>query len=91
MLERFGPVSVFRVKTSIVFRVEVQFVAMMPPKHWLEEYLWLRRQASHPRIHKIKIGVFRDYGDIFRLIGPADLDEDLLGLLHEAYILGCEI
>ncbi len=47
--------------------------------------------TSQTRTHKIEMGVFRDYGHIFRLNYPYDLDEDLIDLLHEAYILGCEI
>jgi hypothetical protein len=53
--------------------------------------LWLRRQAAHPRIHKIEMGIFRDYGHMFRLTRLDDLDEDFQNLLQEAYILGCEI
>ena len=90
-LERFGPVGVFPVKTRIVFQAEVQFAAAMPRKRWLDGYLWLRRQAPHPRIHKIEMGIFRDYGHLFRLTRPDDLDESLEDLLHEAYIMGCEI
>ena len=90
-LKQFGPVSVFPVKTRIVFHAEVQFAAAVPRKRWLDGYLWLRRQAVHPRIRKMEMGVFRDYGHIFRLTRLDDLDEDLIGLLQEAYILGCEI
>jgi Domain of unknown function (DUF5655) len=90
-LKQFGPVKTFPVKTRIVFQAEVQFAAAMPRKRWLDGYLWLRRQAVHPRIRKIEMGVFRDYGHIFRLSRPDDLDEGLIDLLHEAYILGCEI
>ena len=90
-LERFGPVGVFPVKTRIVFQAEVQFAAAMPRKRWLDGYLWLRRQAAHPRIHKMEMGIFRDYGHIFRLTRPEDLDDDLVNLLPEAYILGCEL
>ena len=90
-LERFGPVGVFPVKTRIVFQAEVQFAAAVPRKRWLDGYLWLRRQVAHPRIHKIEMGIFRDYGHIFRLTRVEDLDEELADLLQEAYILGCEI
>ena len=90
-LERFGPVGVFPVKTRIVFQAEVQFAAAMPRKRWLDGYLWLRRQAAHPRIYKIEMGIFRDYGHLFRLARREDLDENLADLLHEAYILGCEM
>jgi hypothetical protein len=32
--------------------------------------------------------VFRDYGHVFRLCGPDDLDEAFVALLGEAYALG---
>jgi hypothetical protein len=90
-LQQFGPVKEFPVKTRIIFQAEVQFAAAVPRKRWLDGYLWLKRQAFHPRIHKLEMGVFRDYGHIFRLRRPDDLDEELVDLLYEAYILGCGI
>jgi hypothetical protein len=90
-LQQFGSVTAFPVKSRIVFQAEVQFAAAVPRKRWLDGYLWLRRQAAHPRIRKIEMGIFRDYGHIFRLTRPDDLDEDLIDLMHEAYILGSEI
>jgi uncharacterized protein DUF5655 len=90
-LKQFGPVGVFPVKTRIVFQAEVQFAAVMPRKRWLDGYLWLRRQATHPRIRKIEMGIFRDYGHLFRLTRLDDLDEGLIDLLHDAYILGSEV
>ena len=90
-LERFGSVGVFPVKTRIIFQAEVQFAAAVPRKRWLDGYFWLKRQAVHPRIRKIEMGIFRDYGHLFRLTHLEDLDDDLVDLLQEAYILGCEV
>ena len=90
-LKQFGPVKAFPIKTRIVFQAEVQFAAAVLRKRWLDGYLWLNRQAFHPRIYKMEMGVFRDYGHIFRLSHVDDLDEALVDLLHEAYILGCRI
>ena len=90
-LERFGPIGIFPAKTRIVFQAEVQFAAAMPRIRWLDGYFWLSRQAVHPRIRKVEMGIFRDYGHMFRLSRPDDLDEELEDLLHEAYMLGCEI
>ncbi len=90
-LEQFGTVKVFPVKTRIVFQAEVQFAAAVPRRRWLDGYLWLRRQAAHPRIFKTEMGIYRDYGHIFRLARPEDLDERLVELLHEAYMLGCQV
>jgi Domain of unknown function (DUF5655) len=90
-LERFGTVGVFPVKTRIIFQAEVQFAAAVPRKRWMDGYLWLRRQAAHPRIYKIEMGIFRDYGHVFRLTRLEDLDQEFIDLLQEAYIVGCEI
>jgi len=91
ILQQFGPVKAFPIKTRIIFQAEVQFAAAVPRKSWLDGYFWLRRQATHPHINKLEMGIFRDYGHIFRLKRQDDLDEDLIHLLHEAYVLGCEI
>lgn len=87
-LQEFGPVTAHAVKTRILFQAEVQFAAAVMHKDWLEGYFWLRRQAVHPRIQRIEMGIFRDYGHIFRLTLPEDLDDSLTNLLHEAYVIG---
>ena len=88
ILQGFGPVAAYPIKSRIVFQAEVQFAAAVIHKDWLEGYFWLRRQAIHPRIQRIEMGIFRDYGHIFRLTQPDDLDEDLVNLLREAYAIG---
>ncbi len=88
VLRRFGPVRVYALKTRIVFQGEKQFAAVMPRKHWLEGTFWLRRRAAHPLVRRIEMHVFRDYGHIFRLTAPGDLDEAFVALLQEAYVLG---
>jgi len=88
VLEQFGPIQVFPVKTCIIFQAEVQFAAAIPHRRWLEGYLWLKWQAVHPAIRHIEMGIFRDYGHIFRLSRREDLDEKLISLPHKAYILG---
>jgi len=90
-LQQFGSVQAFPLKTRIVFQAEVQFAAAVPHKRLLDVYLWLRRQATHPRIYKMEMGIFRDYGHIFRLRNTEELDEELVDLLQEAYIVGCEV
>ncbi len=87
-LQVIGSVTAHPVKTRIVFQAEVQFAAAVIHKDWLEGYFWLRRQATHPRIQRVEMGIFRDYGHIFRLSQPDDLDEDLVDLLREAYAIG---
>lgn len=86
-LQGFGPVKAYPLKKRIVFEAEVQFAAVVIHKDWLEGYFWLRRQAAHPCIQRIEMGIFRDYGHIFRLARVEDLDEGLVELLHEAYAI----
>ena len=90
VLDEFGPVTAYALKTRIVFHAEAQFAAAIPRKHCLEGYLWLWRRAAHPLIQRVEMRVFRDYGHVFRLTRPADLDDDLVALLHEGYMLGCQ-
>ncbi len=89
-LNEFGPVTAYALKTRIIFQAETQVAAVVIRKHWLDGYLWLRRRAAHPLIHRVEMQVFRDYGHVFRLTRPADLDDDLVALLHEGYMLGCQ-
>lgn len=87
-LQQFGPVSVYPLKSRIIFQAEVQFAAAVTHTHWLEGQFWLRRSAHHPCITRIEMGIYRDYGHIFKLARPEDLDEGLVKLLQEAYVLG---
>jgi len=91
VLKKFGPVAVYPLKTRIVFQAEKQFAAAMTRKHWLEGQLWLRRRAAHPLFSRVEMQVFRDYGHIFRLTRPEELDEALVALLQEAYVMGCGV
>jgi hypothetical protein len=90
VLQTFGPVTVHPVKTRIIFQAETQFAAAMPRKRWLDGYLWLRRRAAHPTIQRVEMQVFRDYGHVFRLTKPSDLDEAFVELLQEAFMLGSQ-
>ena len=91
VLKQFGPVAVYPLKTRIVFQAEKQFAAAMTRKRWLEGQLWLKRRAEHPLFSRVEMQVFRDYGHIFRLTTPDDLDEALMALLQEAYVMGCGV
>jgi Domain of unknown function (DUF5655) len=86
-MEPFGPVLVYPVKTRIIFQAETQFAVVIPHKSNLELHLWLQRRAQHPLMYKFQMGVYRDYGHMFRLTDPRDIDDDLISLLQEAYII----
>jgi len=87
-LQQLGPVSAHPVKTRIVFQAETPFAAAVPRKHSLDIYVWLKCWASHPRLYRREEHVFRDFGHLFRLEQPADLDPGLIALLREAYAIG---
>src|SRR5262245_23682688 len=87
-LEQFGPVSAYAIKTRIVFQAETQFAAVTPRRRWLEGTFWLKRRAAHPLIRRIEMQVYRDYGHVFRLTRPEELDDAFSALLQEAYVLG---
>ncbi len=89
-LNRFGRVKAYPTKTRIVFQSETQFATAATRKRWLEVTFWLRRHASHPLIRPTEMGVYRDYGHVFRLARREDLDDELVELLQEAYVFGCE-
>jgi hypothetical protein len=89
VLESFGPVAAYSLKSRIVFQADTPFAMAVPRKHWLEVCLWLRRRATHPALRRIEMQVFRDFGHIFRLENPEDLDVALVALLQEAYLVGC--
>lgn len=86
-VERFGPVTVYAQKTRIVFQVRTRFVAVVPRKKWLTGHIWLKKESSHPRIYRIEMFTFRDFGHQFRLHTPDDIDDAFTKLLHEAYAL----
>jgi hypothetical protein len=87
-LQQFGPVKAYPVQTRIVLQAETPFAAAVPRKRWLDLYIWLHRWATHPRLHHVEKHIFRDFGHVFRLERPADLDPELIALLREAYAIG---
>ena len=86
-VQKFGPATVYAQKTRIVFQVRTRFVALMPRKQWLTGHIWLKREAEHPMIYRIEMYTYRDFGHLFRLHNPEDVDESFLDLVHEAYAL----
>jgi hypothetical protein len=87
VVRAFGPVDVVPLKTRIVFRARSNFAAAVARKRTLEGILWLKRHAAHPRIYRLEMQVYRDYGHYFRLTRPDDLDDELVALLQEAYVI----
>ena len=66
----------------------VRFAGVVVRKEYLDAHMWLRRRVDHPRLVRIE-----SYGNLavvhhFRLDDPEDIDEAMIELLREAYIVG---
>ena len=86
--EQFGPLKVYGQKTRIVLQARTRFATAIPRKRWLTGHIWLKRKAEHPLIYRHEMWVFRDYGNIFRIKDPADIDSEFTKIIQEAYVLG---
>jgi len=90
VVHEIGPADACPLKSRIVLQSETPFAAVVTHRHNLDMYLWLKRQASHPRLLRTEMGIFRDYGHIFRLEKSSDLDPALIQLIQEAYALASQ-
>ena len=88
VVREIGPVTIYAQQTRIVFQVRTRFAAVMTRKKWLNLQLWLKRETTHPQLQKIESYTYRDFGHIFRLRSPEDIDDRLVSLLRESYAVG---
>lgn len=86
--EGFGPLTVYAQKSRIVLQARTRFATAVPRQRWLTGHIWLKRRAEHPCIQRIEMYIYRDFGHIFRLSKPEDIDIAFEKLLHEAYVHG---
>ncbi|MCI0337129.1 MAG: DUF5655 domain-containing protein [Acidobacteria bacterium] len=89
-VERCGPVTVYAQKTRIIFQTRARFTGVVVRKTGLECHLWLKRRVESPRFHRIESLGSRDHVHYFRLTDPSQLDDELAGLLKEAYAVGSQ-
>jgi hypothetical protein len=81
-----GPVTVYAQKTRIVVQARVRFAGAVVRSSWLDAGLWLRRPASHPRLHRTESFGAAGFGLHFKLTAPTEIDADLANLIQEAYL-----
>ncbi len=86
-IQGFGPVTVYAQKTRIVYQARTRFASVITRRRWLICQLWLKRQVEHPRLQRIEMYTYRDFGHILRLDQPKDVDQELAALIEEAYVL----
>jgi Domain of unknown function (DUF5655) len=85
-----GPVEVLAEKTRIALHVRMSFAAFVPRRHWLSGHLVLARRIGNPRFQRIDTFSPRNVVHVFRLTGPAEVDEEFTGWLAEAYQVGAQ-
>src|SRR5262245_41254308 len=66
-----GPVEVYAQKTRIVIQARVRFAGAVVRTGWLDAGLWLRRRATHPRLHRTEDFGRLGFGLHFKLVSPA--------------------
>ena len=85
---RNGPVTVLPEKTRIAFQVRMSFAAFTLKKHWLHGHVVLARRLDSPRFEKIWGPSPRNQVHEFTLRGRAEVDDEVVGWLREAYAVG---
>jgi hypothetical protein len=87
---RLGPVEVLPEKTRIALHVRMSFAAFMPRRHWLNGHLVLARTVDSPRFLRVETYSPRNVVHTFRLTSPADVDDEFVAWLAEAYQVGAQ-
>ena len=87
---RLGPVEVLPEKTRIALHVRMSFAAFMPRRHWLNGHLVLARRIDSPRFLRVETYSPRNVVHTFRLTSPADVDDEFVAWLAEAYQVGAQ-
>ena len=88
IIERIGPVRVLPEKTRIAFQVRMSFAQVTPRREWLDGHVVLARRLEHPRFRAIQTFSPRNHLHAFRITCAADLDDDFVAWMREAYAVG---
>ena len=88
IVESIGPVRVLPEKTRIAFQVRMSFAQVTPRHAWLDGHVVLARRLEHPRFRQIQTFSPRNHLHAFRITSAADLDDDFVAWLREAYAVG---
>ena len=77
-------------KTRIALQVRMSFAAFVPRRHWLGGHLVLARRIDSPRFLRIDTYSPGNVVHTFRLASPADVDDEFVAWLAEAYQVGAQ-
>ena len=86
--ESIGAVRILAEKSRIAFQARMSFAQLSPRRGWVDGHLVLARRREHPRFRKVESFSPRNHVHHFRLSSPAEVDDELLGFLREAYDVG---
>jgi hypothetical protein len=75
-------------KTRIAFQVRMSFAQLTPRTKWIDGHLVLARRLEHPRFRRVETFSPRNHLHAFRLMSPADIDDEFREWLAEAYRVG---
>jgi len=89
-VSRLGPVTVLPEKTRIALQARMSFAAFVPRRHWLGGHLVLARRIDSPRFLRIDTYSPGNVVHTFRLASPADVDDEFVAWLAEAYQVGAQ-
>lgn len=88
LVERCGPAALAPTKTRIGFKVRMAFAAVSLRRDRLDAHVILARRLEDPRFVEIVSFGPRSHQHRFRIASTAELDDQLLGWLREAYAVG---
>jgi len=89
-VRELGPFDVLPEKTRIALHARMSFAAFMPRRGWLTGHLVLARHATSPRFLRVETVSPRNVVHTFRLNSAADVDDEFVGWLAEAYQVGIQ-
>jgi hypothetical protein len=85
---RLGPVEIIPEKTRIAFHVRMSFAVLSTRRSYLVGHFVLARRIEHPRFTRVDTFSPRNHVHGFRIDSLADLDEQFLAWMAEAYAVG---
>jgi hypothetical protein len=90
VVRELGPFDVLTEKTRIALHARMSFAAFMPRRDWLNGHLVLARHVNSPRFARVETISPRNIVHSFRLNCAADVDDEFVGWLGEAYRVGIQ-
>ena len=85
-----GPVTVLPERTRVALQVRMSFAAFVARRSWLDGHVILAGELASPRFRRVEIYSPRNVLHAFRLCGPDEVDDEVVGWLEQAYRVGAQ-